>query len=189
MFPCHGHDGGSHADSTFAAIQNQRQAAIHIHKGILCVGGAGLAGVSRRSGKRHAAGFDDRLHQFEGDGMRTPTVSSPAQVTVDTSGPRGMTMVSGPGQNAAASFLARSGTSDTINAAAFPCRRYVTSAGYPCGRPLASKIFLTASPLRASAAMPYTVSAGRATSSLLQQLGGKGNAFLINRQNLSIHRS
>ena len=32
------------------------------------------------------------------DGMRTPTVSSPAQVTPETSGPRGSTMVSGPGQ-------------------------------------------------------------------------------------------
>ena len=87
------------------------------------------------------------------DGIRTPTVSSPAQVTALTSSPRGMTIVSGPGQNAAASFLARSGTSDTM-----PCSismpQICTIRGLSCGRPFASKIFLTASPLRASAAMP-----------------------------------
>ena len=40
-----------------------------------------------------------------------------------------------------------------------------TMRGLSCGRPFATKIFLTASPLRASAAIPYTVSVGRATSS------------------------
>ena len=48
------------------------------------------------------------------EGIRTPTVSNPAQVTSLTSSPRGITIVSGPGQKAAASFLARSGTSDTM---------------------------------------------------------------------------
>ena len=87
------------------------------------------------------------------DGIRTPTVSRPAQVTSLTSGPRGMTIVSGPGQKAAASFLARSGTSETMPFS-ISMPQICTMSGLSCGRPFASKIFLTASPLRASAAMP-----------------------------------
>ena len=86
-------------------------------------------------------------------GIRMPTVSRPAQHSAATSGPRGMMMVSGPGQNAAISSWARSGTSLTR-----PCSISGpvtwTMRGLSCGRPFATKILLTASPLRASAAMP-----------------------------------
>ena len=97
-------------------------------------------------------------------GIRMPTVSRPAQHSAATSGPRGMMMVRGPGQNAAISSWARSGTSLTRPGSMSGPAMW-TMRGLSCGRPFATKIFLTASPLRASAAMPYTVSVGRATSS------------------------
>ena len=93
------------------------------------------------------------LRVQDADGIRTLTVLRPAQVTSLTSGPRGMTIVSGPGQKAAASFLARSGTSETMPFS-ISMPQICTMSGLSCGRPFASKIFLTASPLRASAAMP-----------------------------------
>ena len=65
----------------------------------------------------------------------------------------GLDTVGVPGQKAAASFLARSGTSETIPFS-ISMPQICTMSGLSCGRPFASKIFLTASPLRASAAMP-----------------------------------
>ena len=100
-------------------------------------------------------------------GMRIPTVSRPAQHSAATSGPRGMMMVRGPGQKAAISSWARSGTSLTRPGSISGPVTW-TIRGLSCGRPLATKIFFTASPLRASAAMPYTVSVGRATNSPLR---------------------
>ena len=56
-----------HTDGTFAAVEDQRQAAVHIDEGVLRVGGAGLTGkVCGRGGKRHAAGLDDGLHHRVG---------------------------------------------------------------------------------------------------------------------------
>ena len=86
-------------------------------------------------------------------GIRMPTVSSPAQHSSATSGPRGMMMVSGPGQKAAASSWARSGYSLTRPGSIFTSSMW-TMRGLSWGRPLAAKIFFTALPLRASAAMP-----------------------------------
>ena len=60
LFAHHRHDGGLHAPVALAAVQNEGQAAIHIGKDVLCVGGAGLAGeVGRRGRKGTAAGFND----------------------------------------------------------------------------------------------------------------------------------
>ena len=58
-----------------------------------------------------------------------------------------------PGQNAAMSSWARSGTSLTRPGSISGPVTW-TIRGLSCGRPFATKIFLTASPLRASAAMP-----------------------------------
>ena len=60
LFAHHRHDGGLHAPVALAAVQNEGQAAIHVGKDVLCVGGAGLAGeVGRRGRKGAAAGFND----------------------------------------------------------------------------------------------------------------------------------
>ena len=59
----HRDDGGFHAHRTLAAIQDQRQAAIHIGKDVLRVGGTGLAGEVGRGGCKGAAALpDDGLH-------------------------------------------------------------------------------------------------------------------------------
>ena len=61
LLPHHRHHGAFHTHIALAAIQNQRQSAVHIGEHILCVGGAGLAGkVCAGGGKGAAALLDDR---------------------------------------------------------------------------------------------------------------------------------
>ena len=60
-------DGGFDPDRTVAAVQNQRQAAVHIGEGVGGVGRAGLARkVGRRRGEGDAGRADDRLHDRVG---------------------------------------------------------------------------------------------------------------------------
>jgi len=63
VLPRHGDDGGLDTDIGLAAVENQRQTAIHIGQRVRRIRRAGLAGkVCRRRGKRDAAGLDDLLH-------------------------------------------------------------------------------------------------------------------------------
>ena len=67
MLPRHGDDGGLDTDIGLAAVENQRQTAIHIGQRVRRIRRAGLAGkVCRRRGKRDAAGLDDLLHHRVG---------------------------------------------------------------------------------------------------------------------------
>ena len=68
-------------------------------------------------------------------------------------GPLTIIMPRGPGQKAAISSWARSGTSLTRPGSISGPVTW-TMRGLSCGRPLATKISRTAAPLRASAAMP-----------------------------------
>ena len=93
------------------------------------------------------------------DGQRTPTESWPPAATAATSGRRGRISVSGPGQKAAISATAKSGTLCASGATA--ARQSPASAGGMCtisgwslGLPLAEKMRLTALALPASAARP-----------------------------------
>ena len=97
-------------------------------------------------------------------GTRSPTLSWPPVTRSDTRAARGRISVSGPGQNAAASRRAPSGTARAQSAAAPASARW-TMTGWSAGRPLAAKMRRTASSLPASAPSPYTVSVGKATSS------------------------
>ena len=61
LLPHHRHHGALHTHIALAAVQDQRQAAVHIGEHILCVGGAGLTGkVGAGGGKGAAALLDDR---------------------------------------------------------------------------------------------------------------------------------
>ena len=95
-------------------------------------------------------------------GNRTARVGSPPDTFAATASDRGKMRVSGPGQNASASFSA---IGDTRVTRGYNCSRspICTISGLSCGRPLAAKIAATASAFRASAARPYTVSVGMAT--------------------------
>ena len=85
--------------------------------------------------------------------MRMPTVSSPAQTSSASLGPRGSTMVRGPGQKAAASLRALSGMAGTRSSIMSMVSMW-TMRGLSWGRPLAAKILVTALPQNALAAMP-----------------------------------
>ena len=98
------------------------------------------------------------------DGIRTATVGRPALTSSGMRGPFGKIMVSGPGQYARASFTAVSGIS-AASRGSVSQSAICTIRGLSIGRPLASKIRATAGPFSASAASPYTVSVGIATSS------------------------
>ena len=99
-------------------------------------------------------------------GQRTPTKPEPAVTAAGSSATAGATMVSGPGQNSAASPRISSSpagprrTSRSASAAAATC----TISGSVRGRPLVAKIRATASSSKACAPSPYTVSVGNATS-------------------------
>ena len=99
-------------------------------------------------------------------GQRTPTKPEPAVTAGGSSATAGATMVSGPGQNSAASPRISSSpagprrTSRSASAAAATC----TISGSVRGRPLVAKIRATASSSKACAPSPYTVSVGNATS-------------------------
>ena len=86
-------------------------------------------------------------------GQRRPTVSCPPVTTSSARGLRLSTSVSGPGQKAAASARAESGTSraqSSIALASATC----TITGWSAGRPFAAKIARTAASFAASAASP-----------------------------------
>ena len=97
-------------------------------------------------------------------GKRIPTVFNPPDVTIGILSCLGRMMVSGPGQNASASFCASGGNSVAISRT-MERSAMCTMSGLSCGRPFASKIRLTACGLSASAARPYTVSVGMPTTS------------------------
>ena len=80
-----------------------------------------------------------------------------------SSGRRGSTSVSGPGQKRAASAAAR-GSSATATQSSEAASARCTINGSNAGRSFTSKMRATASGLKASAARPYTVSVGKATS-------------------------
>ena len=90
-------------------------------------------------------------------------VSRPAVARSATGQPSclAITSVSGPGQNAAASF--RPASVRRPSRAAASVSGTFTIRGLKCGRPLVAKIAATARPLVASAPSPYTVSVGNAT--------------------------
>ncbi len=86
--------------------------------------------------------------------MRSATVGRPAVTAATTGlpGRAGRTIVSGPGQYAAASASARSSSSARVRAAASEAT--CTISGLKSGRPLARKIAATAASLSARAARP-----------------------------------
>ncbi|MCE2880968.1 MAG: hypothetical protein LW636_01220 [Planctomycetaceae bacterium] len=97
-------------------------------------------------------------------GARTATVVRPPTLAAQISARRGRMMASGPGQNASASFCAR--TSQPITdffaiAASSTC----AINGFDGGRPFSRYTSDTAGSLVASHARPYTVSVGNATGS------------------------
>ena len=98
------------------------------------------------------------------DGTRRPTLSWPPVTMSGTLRARGRISVSGPGQNAAASAIAPSGTARAHSASRVVSYR-CTMTGWSAGRPFAAKMRRTAAGSRASAPSPYTVSVGKATSS------------------------
>ena len=60
FLPHHRHHSALHTHIALAAVQDQRQAAVHIGEHVLCVGGAGLTGkVCAGGGKGAAALLDD----------------------------------------------------------------------------------------------------------------------------------
>ena len=96
-------------------------------------------------------------------GNRTATVPLPAVTMPGTRAAAGRISVSGPGQNRAAR---RSKDSGSRAASSSTCRRESTSSriGFDSGRPFSRKSILTASGWNGSAASPYTVSVGIATT-------------------------
>ncbi len=96
------------------------------------------------------------------DGTRTPTSGRPAVTTSGTSGPRGSSSVSGPGQNASISARAWSLISATSRPSGRPWLT-CTITGSHAGRCFAAKMRSTAFSSKALAPSPYTVSVGNAT--------------------------
>ena len=90
------------------------------------------------------------------DGILIPTLSSPAVVSVQTSFPFDIMIVSGPGQNSSISFLAFWGTYLT-NPLSISILEICSINGLSCGRPLALNIFCIATGFLQSPASPYTV--------------------------------
>ena len=86
-------------------------------------------------------------------GTRNPTVSWPPVTKSPTCAARGSTSVSGPGQNAAASRRAPSGTPRAQWSIAAAVATW-TMTGWSAGRPLAANTRATARPLAASAPRP-----------------------------------
>ena len=97
------------------------------------------------------------------EGMRRPTVGSPAVAISGTAPDFGTTSVSGPGQCRRASAPAASGHS-RASERAMPIESTCTIIGLVAGRPLAAKILATAPASSALAPSPYTVSVGKATN-------------------------
>ena len=87
------------------------------------------------------------------DGKRMPTVERPAEVTSGIRADFGRTIVIGPGQKASASLKASSGGFST-RPGSISIEAMWTISGLSWGRPLARKIFSTASGFRASPARP-----------------------------------
>ena len=99
-------------------------------------------------------------------GMRTATVPWVSPRSHVSDGCDGSTIVSPPGQNSSTSRSTGSGTSAT--SARSVVRPATSTGGGDCRpRPFASRSRATARGSNASAAMPYTVSVGRTTSSPL----------------------
>ena len=84
------------------------------------------------------------------EGTRMPTLSCPPVTTSATLGARGRISVSGPGQNAAASLRAPSGT-ERVHFASCAVSYKWTMTGWSAGRPFAANILLTASRARVGA--------------------------------------
>ena len=102
--------------------------------------------------------------------IRTATVSRPAVTMSGTIDCRSRTSVSGPGQNCAISSLicAREASSIFATRVSHSSPGKCTISGSKRGRSFVSKIFVTATGSSASAASPYTVSVGSATTSPLR---------------------
>ena len=96
-------------------------------------------------------------------GHRSATVCPPAVTMSGTASAFGTTSVNGPGQNTAAAFWAISGH-PLASVCAMLSSETCTMSGFVVGRPLTWNICATASGSIASAARPYTVSVGTATS-------------------------
>ena len=97
-------------------------------------------------------------------GQRRPMLACPPAASSATPSRRARMSVSGPGQKAAISRCARSGTCRAkCPAASLPAT--CTMRGWLAGRPLTAKMRRTAPAFSASAARPYTVSVGRPSSS------------------------
>ena len=151
--------------------------------------GLRLAGkVSRRGGKRHAAGFDDRLHHRMGRHAHADRIQpgtghfghfrSAGHDHGERAGPEC------GGQLFGAFRHFRHNAVQHFHAADMHDQRVILRAAFGFKNFFDS---LTVAGIGGNAVHRF----GRQSYQfpLLQQFGGKGNAFLINRQNLSIHRS